>query len=88
MVVKKKPIVPKEVGHKPKLPQKGMVWINGFWRWDQEKNTYVRCKGHYVKPKPGHKWSPGKWKSVRKGYKWIPGRWKKIHSKPDPAKIN
>lgn len=87
-IVKEKPNPPENTGGVPTLPQTGMVWIDGFWRWDIDKNEYVWCMGHYVKPLKDHAWQQGKWKKVRKGYKWIPGKWKKIRDQVKPAKTN
>ena len=86
-VVKEKPEPPENKGTIPTLPQTGMVWVDGFWRWDLEKNEYVWCMGHYVKPIKDHFWENGKWKKMRNGYKWIPGKWKKLKRQSNPSKI-
>ena len=58
--------------------EKGRLWIQGHWRWNQQKETYEWVEGHYEKAPRGHLYRKGNWRRVKDGWVWIPGKWVRI----------
>jgi len=75
-IVKKRP--PDAVQEIPP-PQKpdgdNIVWITGYWAWDDDRNDFLWVSGLYRNAPPGQTWTPGYWQEVAGGYQWTPGFW-------------
>lgn len=71
--VVEQPVAP--VYERPATPGPAYVWIDGDWRWHNEK--YIYYNGYWAKPKPNKTYVPGTWLKTDKGYYWQKGYWKK-----------
>ena len=76
------PIVPKqppdpvqEVAPDQKPEGENVVWIPGYWAWDDEATDFVWVSGFWRTPPPGRDWAPGHWQQVDGGSQWVPGFW-------------
>jgi hypothetical protein len=56
-------------------PDGGVVWVSGYWAWDDERAQHVWVSGCWRVPPPGHVWLPGRWQQARGGWQWVPGAW-------------
>ena len=45
--------------HEHPDPRPGLLWIQGYWDWLDER----------------HVWVAGRWEQARIGYHWLPHRW-------------
>lgn len=52
-----------------------MLWIPGYWGWDDERGDYVWVSGFWRAPPPGRQWVPGHWGQAEGGWQWVSGYW-------------
>ena len=56
-------------------PERGMVWISGYHRWDG--NGYVWVPGHYDRPpRPRAVWVPHRWERHHGQWGMVEGHWR------------
>ena len=79
---KPSPIVPKQPPEPiPEMPpdQKPegshVVWISGYWAWDDDQAQYVWVSGFWRDLPPGKRWIPGHWGQLDNGWQWTSGFW-------------
>jgi hypothetical protein len=56
-------------------PDNGVVWVSGYWAWDDETNRYVWVSGVWRVPPPDKVWLPGRWQNSGDGWQWVKGAW-------------
>ncbi|MCX5685233.1 MAG: YXWGXW repeat-containing protein, partial [Planctomycetota bacterium] len=52
-----------------------IVWIPGYWTWDDDRNDFTWVSGCWRFPPPGCSWMPGYWTQVPAGFQWVAGFW-------------
>jgi hypothetical protein len=52
-----------------------VVWINGYWGWDDDRRQFIWISGVWRDAPPGQVWVSGYWTPVSNGYQWVPGFW-------------
>jgi hypothetical protein len=52
-----------------------VIWIPGYWTWDEDRNDFVWLSGFWRVPPPERTWVPGSWRQVADGWQWTPGFW-------------
>jgi hypothetical protein len=52
-----------------------IIWIPGYWAWDDERSDFFWISGVWRERPPGERWVPGYWNQVEEGYQWVPGFW-------------
>jgi len=52
-----------------------VLWIPGYWSWDEEREDFIWVSGIWRIPPPNCSWVPGYWTHVVGGYTWTPGFW-------------
>src|ERR1017187_4684760 len=79
---KPSPIVPKAPPEPvPEMPpdQKPdgshVVWISGYWAWDDATAEYTWISGFWRDLPPGKRWIPGHWSEQGGGWQWTSGLW-------------
>ena len=55
-----------------------VVWIPGYWSWDEERRDYIWVSGFWRNQPPGRTWMPGSWRRTDGGYQWTSGFWNPI----------
>lgn len=53
----------------------GYVYIDGYWKWNNKRRTYVWVDGRYVKKKKNKVWVTGTWVKVSGGWTYKQGYW-------------
>src|SRR5262245_38979498 len=56
-------------------PDGGVVWVSGYWAWDDEAARHVWVSGCWRVPPPDKVWLPGRWQQAAGGYQWVSGGW-------------
>ncbi|MFO0727960.1 MAG: hypothetical protein U1E65_29540 [Myxococcota bacterium] len=52
-----------------------VIWINGYWSWDEERSDFVWVSGVWRDAPPGRHFVPGSFVKVEQGWRWSPGYW-------------
>jgi hypothetical protein len=75
-IVPKKPPDPiEEVPPDQKPEGSNVLWIPGYWAWDDEAADFLWVSGFWRNFPPGRQWVPGYWQEAEGGYQWVPGYW-------------
>jgi hypothetical protein len=53
----------------------GVIWIPGYWAWDEDRGDFLWVSGVWRIAPPGRKWVPGYWSRTDTGYAWVSGFW-------------
>ena len=56
-------------------PEGEVVWIGGYWGWDEDRQDFVWVSGVWRFAPPGYTWTPGLWEASADGYQWVSGYW-------------
>lgn len=56
-------------------PEGHVVWIGGYWAWDDESHDYLWVSGLWRTPPPHKQWIGGYWREQGELWQWIPGFW-------------
>ena len=80
------PVVPKAAPEAieelpPDQKPKGdtIVWIPGYWAWDEERDDFLWISGLWRDLPPDRQWIPGYWTEVEGGNQWVSGYWAPLH---------
>ena len=52
-----------------------VVWIPGYWSWDDGSQGYIWVSGFWREAPVGRRWVSGYWQQVQNGWQWVPGFW-------------
>ena len=52
-----------------------VMWLPGYWAWDDEQKNYLWVSGFWRVPPPDRQWVPGNWQQVEDGWQWTSGFW-------------
>jgi hypothetical protein len=75
-VVPKEPPAPVEEAPPAEKPEgANVVWIPGYWAWDDQRQDFVWVSGLWREVPPDRQWVPGYWSQVEGGLQWTPGFW-------------
>lgn len=76
------PIIPKqppeaieELPPDQKPEGDNVVWLPGYWSWDQEREDFIWVSGFWRVPPPNRFWVPGSWRKMEGGWQWTCGFW-------------
>ena len=69
-----------EVAPEVKPSEDHVIWISGYWAFDEERDDYLWVSGVWRVPPPGQRWVPGYWTESEGGYQWIAGFWSSAES--------
>jgi WXXGXW repeat (2 copies) len=76
------PVIPKEPPQPieetpPEQKPEGdnVVWIPGYWAWDDGSRDFLWVSGFWRNEPPGRRWVPGNWQKVEGGWQWVRGYW-------------
>lgn len=52
-----------------------IIWIPGYWAFDEELNDFLWVSGLWRDAPPDRDWVPGYWVEAEGGYRWVHGMW-------------
>ncbi len=73
--LKKRPPKPLEEMPPEVKPEGKVLWIGGYWAWDDDRKDYLWVSGVWRTPPPGKQWIAGYWRETEEGWQWVPGFW-------------
>ncbi len=80
MTVGKQPPAPLDELPPDERPEGDVVWIAGYWAWDDDRTDYLWVSGCWRTKPPGKEWVAGYWREAdTQQWQWVPGFW---HSEP------
>jgi hypothetical protein len=53
-----------------------VLWLPGYWSWDQEREDFIWISGFWRVPPPNRFWVAGSWRKMDGGWQWSGGFWK------------
>jgi hypothetical protein len=56
-------------------PEGKVVWIGGYWSWDDERKDFLWVSGLWRTPPPHKQWIPGYWREQGDQWQWVAGFW-------------
>ncbi|MGC4003203.1 MAG: hypothetical protein QM811_08745 [Pirellulales bacterium] len=75
LVEKQPPAAIEELPPDEKPEGDNVMWIPGYWAWDDDRNDFLWVSGVYRDVPPNQAWVAGYWSQVAGGYQWVPGFW-------------
>jgi len=52
-----------------------VLWIDGYWWWDEEREDFIWISGVYRDAPIGQRWIAGYWHQEPTGFRWVNGFW-------------
>ena len=52
-----------------------VIWIPGYWSWDDSTNDFLWISGLWRDMPPGRRWVPGYWAQEDDAWQWYAGFW-------------
>ncbi len=89
-IVPKQPPEPiEELPPEAKPADEDVIWIPGYWAWDEEREDFIYVSGVWRVPPQDRRWVPGYWAQADGGYQWVSGFWApaevaEVQYLPDP----
>jgi hypothetical protein len=79
IIINKKPPEPvEELPPDVKPEGDNVVWIPGYWAFDQERNDFIWISGFWRNVPPNRVWIAGYWVQEGVGYRWVTGYWSEV----------
>jgi WXXGXW repeat (2 copies) len=78
------PAVLQEVPPSEKPAGANIVWVPGYWAWDETRNDFIWVSGCWRNAPPNTYWVPGHWLQLDSGWEWIAGFWKPLGAQGQP----
>jgi hypothetical protein len=75
ILTKQPPPTIEEVPPDQRPDGENVVWLPGYWSWDDDRNDYIWVSGIWRMTPPGRAWVPGTWTAAAGGWQWTPGFW-------------
>lgn len=75
LVPKAAPAAIEEIPPEQRPEGGNILWIPGYWAWDEEAMVFLWVSGIWRNVPPGRQWIPGYWAESGQDYQWISGYW-------------
>ncbi len=69
-------------------PEGDVIWISGYWAWDDDRKDFLWVSGTWRSPPPGRQWVAGYWKPTDQGSQWVAGFWTAAPKEEAPKEIS
>ncbi len=73
--VPKQPPAPIDELPPEQKPDGDVVWIGGYWAWDDDRRDFLWVSGIWRALPPGKHWIAGYWRQDAGQWFWVPGFW-------------
>ena len=85
--VTKRPPAPIEEMPPAEKPEGNVLWISGYWAWDDDRKDYLWVSGVWRTPPPGKQWIAGYWREEGESWQWVPGFWTAAAEQQDTKEV-
>jgi hypothetical protein len=76
--VPKQPPRPLEEMPPDERPDGDVIWVPGYWSWDEERNDFLWVSGIWRTQPPGRQWVAGYWNQTADGWQYVSGFWNQV----------
>jgi hypothetical protein len=73
--IAKKPPAPLEEMAPEEKPEGEMLWIGGYWAFDDDRKDFLWVSGVWRAAPPGRQWVAGYWREADDAWQWVAGFW-------------
>jgi hypothetical protein len=73
--VPRRPPQPLEELPPAEKPEGKVIWIGGYWAWDDDRKDFLWVSGLWRTPPPGKQWIAGYWREEGEQWQWVGGFW-------------
>jgi hypothetical protein len=93
LVARKPPVSIEEIPPQFKPAGEQVVWIDGYWWWDEQREDFIWISGVYRDAPVGQRWVAGYWHQESDGFRWVNGFWfseeaeEMVYLPPPPASL-
>jgi hypothetical protein len=56
-------------------PEGEVIWISGYWAFDDERKDFLWVSGTWRTPPPAKQWVAGYWREEKDAWQWVAGFW-------------
>ena len=84
-LVPKAPPKPLEEMPPDQKPEGNVVWIGGYWAWDDDRHDFLWVSGVWRSAPPGKTWVAGYWREADGKWQWVPGFWTEALHEGEPT---
>jgi hypothetical protein len=67
-------------------PAGDVVWIGGYWAWDDDRNDFLWVSGIWRTVPPGKQWVAGYWREDAGKWQWVNGFWAEATKEEEATK--
>jgi hypothetical protein len=68
-------------------PEGQVVWIGGYWAWDEDRKDFLWVSGIWRTPPPHKQWIAGYWREEGEAWQWVPGFWTDNSAEQDAKEV-
>src|SRR5262249_15128879 len=77
-IFSKRPPRPLEEMPPEEKPEGEVVWISGYWAWDDDRSDFLWVSGVWRAVPPGKHWVAGYWRQDGANWQYVPGFWSAV----------
>jgi len=77
LILKQPPAALEEMPPEQK-PDGDVVWVSGYWGWDDDRKDFLWVSGIWRTLPPGKQWVAGYWRQAGDQYQWVGGYWTNV----------
>jgi hypothetical protein len=59
-------------------PDGDVVWVSGYWAWDDDRKDFLWVSGIWRTLPPGKQWVAGYWRQAGDQWQWVGGYWANV----------
>jgi WXXGXW repeat (2 copies) len=85
--VPKKPPQPLEEMPPEEKPAGDVIWMGGYWAWDDDRKDFLWVSGIWRTPPPNKQWVAGYWREEGDNWQWVPGFWTPVAKQDAPQEV-
>ena len=86
-LIPKQPPKPLDEMPPEEKPEGDVLWIGGYWAWDEDRKDFLWVSGIWRTPPPHKQWIAGYWREEGEAWQWVPGFWTDNSAEQDAKEV-
>ena len=87
LAVPKQPPQPLQEMPPEEKPAGDVVWMSGYWAWDDDRKDFLWVSGIWRTPPPNKQWVAGYWRQEGDSWQRVPGLWTAAAPQDAPQQV-